>query len=79
MEAEYKIYHDKMMDGIRYYADLIEKYCKENGYFTARAFIFFNRISKKDIGKIAHAIRLLHQKGKIQKWGKKTWQWNGNE
>lgn len=76
MEAKYKIYDGKMNDAIRYYANLIEKYCKEKRYFTARAFIFFNNISRKEMGKIAHAIRLLHQEGKIKKRGSKVWEWH---
>lgn len=66
-----------MNEAIRYYADLIEKYCKEKKYFTARGFMFFNHIPRKDMGKVAHAIKLLHKKGKIRRRGRKTWEWNG--
>ena len=66
-----------MNEAIKHYANLIEKYCKEKRYFTARGFIFFNNISRKDMGKVAHAIKLLHKKGKIRRRGSKVWEWNG--
>ena len=71
-----------MNEKILYYANLIEQFCKQKEpikrKFTVKAFMFFNSIPKQDIGKVAYAIKLLHSKGKLKRFRRKVWEWQGD-
>lgn len=63
-----------------YYMGLIKQYCeREAKLFTARRFVSSNKIPKKDLGYLATALRCLSSQGKIKKWRKKVWKWDGYE